>query len=113
MCTLTCAIAQKHSPPHPSNVSQFEKGILDACIYILDAAHMPIKKRADLLSVIRKASAMVRNTFCLQLPSGTARHGLARPGQAWSGRHSLCFTVCVMASVDPEDASRRNCTELD
>ncbi|XP_075905294.1 coagulation factor XIII A chain-like [Nelusetta ayraudi] len=40
---------------------QFEKGILDACIYILDAAQMPIKARGNLTCVIRKASAALNS----------------------------------------------------
>lgn len=77
-CTLTCTVVNKHSPPHPFAVSQFQRGILDACIYILDAAHMPIKNRANLLSVIRKASAMVRTASCLQRLPGLVRPGLFR-----------------------------------
>lgn len=40
---------------------QFERGILDACISILDASRMPIHDRGDVIKVVRKGSAMVRN----------------------------------------------------
>lgn len=74
---------------------QFEKGILDACIYILDAAHMPIKDRCDLNRVIRKASAMVRTTSCLHLPL---------PGPA----RSSFLSLIGRQSVDPEDGKRQD-----
>ncbi|KAM9777189.1 coagulation factor XIII A chain-like [Neosynchiropus ocellatus] len=37
---------------------QFERGILDACIYILDASRMPIGNRSSALKLVRKGSAM-------------------------------------------------------
>ncbi|XP_034427954.1 coagulation factor XIII A chain-like [Hippoglossus hippoglossus] len=40
---------------------QFEKGILDACISILDASLMPITDRGNVIKVIRKGSAMVNS----------------------------------------------------
>lgn len=116
-CMLAYAVVHKHSHPHPLAVSQFDKDVLDACIYILDAAHMPIKKRADLLSVIRKASAMVRTTSCLQhLPRITWRSP-AWSVPAWSGHQYFCFTVCFTGSVDLEDRRevdliRQNLSEL-
>ncbi|XP_060950230.1 coagulation factor XIII A chain-like [Limanda limanda] len=40
---------------------QFERGVLDACIYILDASQMPITDRGDAIKLIRKGSAMVNS----------------------------------------------------
>ncbi|KAM3593667.1 uncharacterized protein V6R79_018316 [Siganus canaliculatus] len=37
---------------------QFERGVLDACIYILDASQMPIYNRGNVVKLIRKGSAM-------------------------------------------------------
>lgn len=81
------------NPSPPFTMPQFDIGILDACIYILDAAHMPIKNRCDLTAVIRKASAVVRTTSCLHLPL---------PGPA---RSSFC-SLFDRQSVDPEDGKR-------
>lgn len=39
---------------------QFERGILDACIYILDASRMPIYNRGNVIKLVRRGSAMVR-----------------------------------------------------
>lgn len=39
---------------------QFEFGILDACLFILDKAEMPLTNRGDPIKISRKASAMVR-----------------------------------------------------
>ncbi|XP_054479180.1 coagulation factor XIII A chain-like [Anoplopoma fimbria] len=40
---------------------QFEKDILDACIYILDVSLMPIYDRGNTIKVIRKGSAMINS----------------------------------------------------
>ncbi|XP_053268928.1 coagulation factor XIII A chain [Pleuronectes platessa] len=40
---------------------QFERGILDACIYILDSSRMPITDRGDAIKLIRKGSAMLNS----------------------------------------------------
>ncbi|XP_040921592.1 coagulation factor XIII A chain-like [Toxotes jaculatrix] len=40
---------------------QFERGILDACIYILDASQMPIYNRGNAIKVVRKGSAMINS----------------------------------------------------
>ena len=40
-------------------VFQFERGVLEACIYILDACNMPIDNRGNSIYVTRQASAMV------------------------------------------------------
>lgn len=41
---------------------QFERGVLDACISILDASRMPISSRGDAIKLVRKGSAMVRSS---------------------------------------------------
>ncbi|XP_016886908.1 coagulation factor XIII A chain [Cynoglossus semilaevis] len=38
---------------------QFEQGVLDACIYILDACHMPISERGNVVKVIRQGSSII------------------------------------------------------
>ncbi|XP_024859220.1 coagulation factor XIII A chain-like [Kryptolebias marmoratus] len=40
---------------------QFEAGVLDACIYILDVCRMPIESRGDVIKVLRTASAMINS----------------------------------------------------
>ncbi|XP_069033667.1 coagulation factor XIII A chain-like [Embiotoca jacksoni] len=40
---------------------QFERGILDACIYILDSSRMPIYNRGDVIKLVRKGSAMINS----------------------------------------------------
>ncbi|XP_078147647.1 coagulation factor XIII A chain-like [Centroberyx gerrardi] len=40
---------------------QFEKGILDACIYILDVSRMPIYNRGNIIQLVRKGSAMLNS----------------------------------------------------
>lgn len=42
-----------------SSLRQFNYGILDACLYIMDRSEMPITNRGDPIKVARKASAMV------------------------------------------------------
>lgn len=38
---------------------QFNYGVLDACLYILDRCEMPLVNRGDPIKVARRASAMV------------------------------------------------------
>ncbi|XP_056290742.1 coagulation factor XIII A chain-like [Pseudoliparis swirei] len=40
---------------------QFELGVLDACIHILDASRMPITDRGNVITVVRKGSAMINS----------------------------------------------------
>ncbi|KAM7369547.1 hypothetical protein PAMP_010864 [Pampus punctatissimus] len=40
---------------------QFEQGVLDACIYILDASRMPIYNRGNVIKLVRKGSAMINS----------------------------------------------------
>ncbi|XP_053716433.1 coagulation factor XIII A chain [Synchiropus splendidus] len=41
------------------NYGQFNYGILDACLYVMDRSEMPITNRGDPIKVARKASAML------------------------------------------------------
>ncbi|XP_041635652.1 coagulation factor XIII A chain [Cheilinus undulatus] len=43
------------------NYGQFNYGVLDACLYIMDRAEMPITNRGDPIKVARKASAMLNS----------------------------------------------------
>lgn len=43
------------------NYGQFNYGVLDACLYIMDRADMPIINRGDPIKVTRKASAMLNS----------------------------------------------------
>ncbi|MEQ2306989.1 hypothetical protein AMECASPLE_013641, partial [Ameca splendens] len=40
---------------------QFEEGVLDACIYIMDACRMPINNRGDIITMVRSASALINS----------------------------------------------------
>ncbi|XP_036453352.1 coagulation factor XIII A chain [Colossoma macropomum] len=43
------------------NYGQFEFGILDACLFIMDKADMPLTNRGDPIKISRKASAMLNS----------------------------------------------------
>ncbi|XP_066536948.1 coagulation factor XIII A chain-like [Hoplias malabaricus] len=43
------------------NYGQFEYGILDACLFIMDKADMPLTSRGDPIKISRKASAMMNS----------------------------------------------------
>ncbi|TSN12217.1 Coagulation factor XIII A chain [Bagarius yarrelli] len=45
----------------PWNYGQFEFGILDACLFILDKAEMPMTNRGDPIKISRMASAMLNS----------------------------------------------------
>ncbi|XP_057680600.1 coagulation factor XIII A chain-like [Corythoichthys intestinalis] len=40
---------------------QFERGVLDACIYMLDACRMPITTRGNAIHIVRKGSAVINS----------------------------------------------------
>lgn len=46
---------------HTWNYGQFEAGILEACILIMDLSQMPIADRGDPIKVVRMASAMINS----------------------------------------------------
>ncbi|XP_058256307.1 coagulation factor XIII A chain-like [Hemibagrus wyckioides] len=45
----------------PWNYGQFQSGVLEACIFILDFGKMPLLYRGDAVKVFRKASAMINS----------------------------------------------------
>uniref|UniRef100_A0A3B4AC55 Transglutaminase-like domain-containing protein n=1 Tax=Periophthalmus magnuspinnatus TaxID=409849 RepID=A0A3B4AC55_9GOBI len=47
--------------PRPWNYGQFEQGVLEACIYIMDKSQLPISDRGDPVKVVRMASAMINS----------------------------------------------------
>ncbi|XP_063729924.1 coagulation factor XIII A chain-like [Eleginops maclovinus] len=66
---------------------QFERGILDACIYLLDSARMPISNRGDAIKLLRKGSAMINsqddNGVCVG--NWSEDFSLGRPPTSWTG----------------------------
>ncbi|XP_035981496.1 coagulation factor XIII A chain [Fundulus heteroclitus] len=40
---------------------QFEEGVLDACIYIMDVCRMPIQSRGEVTKMVRTASALINS----------------------------------------------------
>ncbi|XP_046702172.1 coagulation factor XIII, A1 polypeptide a, tandem duplicate 1 isoform X2 [Silurus meridionalis] len=45
----------------PWNYGQFQEGILEACIFLLDSGKMPLQFRGDAAKVVRKASSMINS----------------------------------------------------
>ncbi|KAM9337122.1 coagulation factor XIII A chain-like [Symphorus nematophorus] len=92
---------------------QFERGVLDACIYILDASRMPIYDRGNIIKLVRKGSAM----FNSQDDSGVLvgnwsdDFSMGKPPTSWTGSVKIllqyantgvpvCFAQCwVFAGV--------------
>ncbi|KAF1371944.1 hypothetical protein PFLUV_G00276310 [Perca fluviatilis] len=66
---------------------QFERGILDACIYILDASQMPISDRGNIIKVIRMGSAMINskddNGVCVG--NWSDDYSMGRSPTSWTG----------------------------
>ncbi|XP_028427271.1 coagulation factor XIII A chain [Perca flavescens] len=66
---------------------QFERGILDACIYILDASQMPINDRGNIIKVIRIGSAMINskddNGVCVG--NWSDDYSMGRSPTSWTG----------------------------
>ncbi|KAI9513928.1 hypothetical protein NQZ68_038330 [Dissostichus eleginoides] len=70
---------------------QFERGVLDACISLLDASRMPIYNRGDCIKLVRKGSAMVRSQINSQDDNGVCvgnwsdDFSLGRSPTSWTG----------------------------
>ncbi|TDG96376.1 hypothetical protein EPR50_G00240520 [Perca flavescens] len=66
---------------------QFERGILDACIYILDASRMPINDRGNIIKTVRMGSAMINaqddNGVCVG--NWSDNYSMGRPPTSWTG----------------------------
>ncbi|KAM8823302.1 coagulation factor XIII A chain-like [Spinachia spinachia] len=66
---------------------QFERGILDACISILDVSRMPIHERGDVIKVVRKGSAMVnsQDDNGVLVGNWSDDYSLGRSPTSWTG----------------------------
>ncbi|CAB1345391.1 unnamed protein product [Coregonus sp. 'balchen'] len=61
--------AYDHVSERPWNFDQFDYGVLDTCLFIMDKAAMPITNRGDAIKVARKASAMILlNYYSSKMP---------------------------------------------
>ncbi|XP_070849698.1 coagulation factor XIII A chain [Chaetodon trifascialis] len=95
------------------NYGQFNYGVLDACLYIMDRSEMPITNRGDPIKVARKASAMLNSRddegVLVGNWSGEYTYGVAPT--SWTGsteillsyatsRMPVCYAQCwVYAAV--------------
>ncbi|XP_076581166.1 coagulation factor XIII A chain [Chaetodon auriga] len=95
------------------NYGQFNYGVLDACLYIMDRSEMPITNRGDPIKVARKASAMLNSRddegVLVGNWSGEYTYGVAPT--SWTGsteillsyatsRLPVCYAQCwVYAAV--------------
>ncbi|XP_044032118.1 coagulation factor XIII A chain-like [Siniperca chuatsi] len=92
---------------------QFERGILDACIYILDASQMPIYNRGNVINLVRIGSAMIntQDDNGVLVGNWSDDYSLGTAPTAWTGSAkillqyansgvSVCFAQCwVYAGV--------------
>ncbi|XP_073344680.1 coagulation factor XIII A chain-like [Pagrus major] len=92
---------------------QFERGILDACIQILDASRMPIYNRGDVIQLIRKGSAMInsQDDNGVLVGNWSDDYSMGKPPTSWTGSVQIllqyantgvpvCFAQCwVFAGV--------------
>ncbi|XP_032394439.1 coagulation factor XIII A chain [Etheostoma spectabile] len=66
---------------------QFERGVLDACIYILDAANTPIGDRGDIIKMVRMGAAMINsqddNGVCVG--NWSDNFSMGRSPTSWTG----------------------------
>uniref|UniRef100_I3K595 Coagulation factor XIII, A1 polypeptide b n=1 Tax=Oreochromis niloticus TaxID=8128 RepID=I3K595_ORENI len=76
------------------NYGQFNYGILDACLYIMDRAEMPITNRGDPIKVVRVASAMLNSRddegVLVGNWSGDYTYGVAPT--SWTGSTDILLT---------------------
>lgn len=76
------------------NYGQFNYGVLDACLYIMDRSEMPITNRGDPVKVTRKASAMLNSRdddgVLVGNWSGDYTYGVAPT--SWTGSTEILLT---------------------
>uniref|UniRef100_A0A3Q3MA32 protein-glutamine gamma-glutamyltransferase n=1 Tax=Mastacembelus armatus TaxID=205130 RepID=A0A3Q3MA32_9TELE len=76
------------------NYGQFNYGVLDACLYIMDKSEMPITNRGDPIKVARKASAMLNSRdddgVLVGNWSGDYTYGVAPT--SWTGSTEILLT---------------------
>uniref|UniRef100_A0A668UZR3 Transglutaminase N-terminal domain-containing protein n=1 Tax=Oreochromis aureus TaxID=47969 RepID=A0A668UZR3_OREAU len=76
------------------NYGQFNYGILDACLYIMDRAEMPITNRGEPIKVVRVASAMLNSRddegVLVGNWSGDYTYGVAPT--SWTGSMNILLT---------------------
>ncbi|XP_068163890.1 coagulation factor XIII A chain [Antennarius striatus] len=76
------------------NYGQFNYGVLDACLYIMDRSQMPITNRGDPIKVTRKASAMLNSRdddgVLVGNWSGEYTYGVAPT--SWTGSTEILLT---------------------
>ncbi|XP_061569571.1 coagulation factor XIII A chain-like [Cololabis saira] len=70
---------------------QFGKGILDACIFIMDSCQMPIHNRGDVVKICRKASAMInsQNDNGVLVGNWSENFSLGTRPTAWTGSSKI------------------------
>uniref|UniRef100_A0A671WPR1 protein-glutamine gamma-glutamyltransferase n=1 Tax=Sparus aurata TaxID=8175 RepID=A0A671WPR1_SPAAU len=92
---------------------QFERGVLDACIHILDASRMPIFNRGNIIQLIRKGSAMInsQDDNGVLVGNWSDDYSMGKPPTSWTGSVQIllqyantgvpvCFAQCwVFAGV--------------
>ncbi|XP_078018791.1 coagulation factor XIII A chain-like [Epinephelus lanceolatus] len=92
---------------------QFERGILDACIYILDASRIPIYDRGSVIKMVRMGSAMINSQDDRGVLVGnwSDDYSMGRSPTSWTGSVKIllqyantgvpvCFAQCwVFAGV--------------
>lgn len=76
------------------NYGQFNYGILDSCLYIMDRAEMPITNRGDPIKIVRVASAMLNSRddegVLVGNWSGDYTYGVAPT--SWTGSTDILLT---------------------
>ncbi|XP_047424368.1 coagulation factor XIII A chain-like [Mugil cephalus] len=70
---------------------QFEKGVLDACIHLLDVCHMPIDDRGDVLKLVRMGSAVINSNDDNGVLEGnwSEDYSMGTSPTAWTGSVSI------------------------
>uniref|UniRef100_A0A3B3XR34 Transglutaminase-like domain-containing protein n=1 Tax=Poecilia mexicana TaxID=48701 RepID=A0A3B3XR34_9TELE len=70
---------------------QFEEGILDACIYIMDACRMSIHNRGDVVKMVRTASALInsQDDNGVLIGNWSDDFSMGTPPTTWTGSASI------------------------
>ncbi|XP_066539419.1 coagulation factor XIII, A1 polypeptide a, tandem duplicate 1 [Hoplias malabaricus] len=85
----------------PWNYGQFKRGVLDACLFVLDFGKMPLQYRGDVLSLCRKASAMInsQDDNGVLMGNWSDDYSLGTAPSAWTGSAEILLQYAAKGGV--------------
>ncbi|KAI4880319.1 hypothetical protein NFI96_013977 [Prochilodus magdalenae] len=86
---------------HPWNYGQFKRGVLDACLFLLDFGKMPLQYRGDVAKLVRKASGLINSQDDDGVLVGNwgENFSLGTAPSAWTGSSEILLSYASSGGV--------------